>query len=99
MCPRACDQLIDRNGPLPTSLRSNKGQSGVVQWQCTRVPITLTPTCTQPPGSRPRKLGLHPRPTGGPFSGGGSYPSAEDTVGIFYALPTAMAVDCDDDYD
>ena len=31
--------------------------------------------------------GLHPRPTGGPFSEG-SYLSAGDTVGIFYALPT-----------
>ena len=28
----------------------------VVQWERTRVPITLTPNCTQPPGSRPRTL-------------------------------------------
>ena len=28
----------------------------VVQWERKRVPITLTPTCTQPPGSRHQTL-------------------------------------------
>ena len=47
-----------------------------MQWERTRVPITLTPTCTQPPGSRPQTLRVSTHgQRAAPFSEG-SYLSA-----------------------
>ena len=63
-----------------------------MQWERTRVPITLTPTCTQPPGSRPQTLRVSTHgQRAAPFRR--SLTSLHgDAVGIFYAL-TDRAVD------
>ena len=88
-CLRAWhDQPIDWNGPLPTSrLRSKEGPKWcVVQWERKRVPITLTPTCTQPPGSHPRTLRVSTHgQRAAPFRRGLTSLHG-DAVGIFYAL-------------
>ena len=83
-CPLGLDvtsRLIGTGHFQPPVLGPSKGQ-----WECTRVPITLTPTYTQPPGSRPQTLRVSTHgQRAAPFRRNLTSLHG-DAVGIFYAL-------------